>query len=145
MVPMRFDPFREFRDIESRMSQLLSNLPASGDQQRGNISAFAPAVNTREEEKAYIIEADLPGVDKESIKIDLHGNVLTISGERKDEREEDKEGYHLKESFFGKFQRSFTLPEDVDSDKIDAKNKNGVLTITLPKAPPKDKKQISVS
>ncbi|MGE4295937.1 MAG: Hsp20/alpha crystallin family protein [Campylobacterales bacterium] len=143
MVPVRFDPFGEFRQLEERMNRLFGNLPAV-DRERGNISAFAPAVNTREEENAYVIEADLPGVDKDAIKIDLHGNTLTLSGERKEEKEEDKEGYHLKESFFGKFQRSFTLPEDVDADKIDAKNKNGVLTITLPKAPPKDKKQIAI-
>ena len=143
MVPVRFDPLGEFRQFEERMNRLFGNLPTV-DRERGNISAFAPAVNTREEENAYVIEADLPGVDKDAIKIDLHGNTLTISGERKEEKEEEKEGYHLKESFFGKFQRSFTLPEDVDADKIDAKNKNGVLTVTLPKAPPKDKKQISV-
>ena len=92
-----------------------------------------PAVNEKEDEKAYYIEVDLPGVKKEDINVEVKDNILVISGERKFKKEEEDKGYKRVESFFGKFERRFTLPADADPEKIEAKVEDGVLHITIPK------------
>jgi HSP20 family protein len=132
----RYDPFRE---LEKRFFSL-----ANGQEDRNNISSFAPTVNTREDEKAYYVEVDLPGVNKEDIHVDVNKDNLTISGERKYKEEVKEENYYKLESFFGKFQRSFTLPESIDSDAIEAKCDNGVLEVTIPKVTPKEAKKIQI-
>ncbi len=128
----RFDPFREMRDI-TRTFQQFTDLANQLVKSEGSIASFVPTVNTREDEKGYYIEVDLPGVKKEDIHLDVKENILTISGERKVKKEVKREDYYKLESSFGKFERSFTLPDDVDVDKIEAKTEDGVLNITLPK------------
>lgn len=105
-----------------------------------------PAVDVVEKPDAFQITAELPGMDEKSIEVKCAGGVLTMKGEKKDEREESKEGYHLSERHFGSFQRSFRIPDNVDAEKIDATFKNGVLTLTLPKTQEsqKNEKKISV-
>ncbi|HLN28987.1 MAG TPA: Hsp20/alpha crystallin family protein [Gemmataceae bacterium] len=93
-----------------------------------------PAVDIAESDKAYEITAELPGMDEKTIELKLANGGLTIKGEKQEEKEEEKEGYHLHERHFGSFQRYFRVPEGVDTDKIEASFKNGVLTVTLPKA-----------
>jgi HSP20 family protein len=93
-----------------------------------------PAVDVVESEKAYEITADLPGMDEKNIEVKVADGVLTIKGEKQEEKEEKKKDYYLQERSFGSFQRSFELPESVDSDKIEASFKKGVLTVTLPKS-----------
>lgn len=137
MLLTRFDPFREFE-------RRFANYVPAESKEAANVSSFSPAVNTREDDKAYYIHADLPGVAKEDIHIDLKDNVLTISGERKHKEEVKEKDYYKLESFYGKFQRSFTLPEDANSDSIDASTENGVLNITIPKAAPKESKKIEI-
>lgn len=137
MLLTRFDPFREF---ERRFN---GYLPAES-KEAVNVTGFSPAVNTREDEKGYYIHADLPGVAKEDIHIDLKENLLTISGERKHKEEINEKDYYKLESFYGKFQRSFTVPDDADSEAIDAVSENGVLNITIPKAAPKESKKITI-
>lgn len=109
------------------------------------LSDFTPTVNTSEGEFAYHIDADLPGVNKEDINIDVHDGILTISGHR-DKKEEIKEkDFYKVETSFGKFQRSFTLPSGIDSENISASTDNGVLAITIPKMEmSKDNKKIKV-
>ena len=124
---VRFDPFKEIRELERK---LYNNLPVEN---QNAISTFTPSVNTREDEKRYYIEIDLPGVKKEDINIDLNDRVLTISGERKFKEKVKKENYYKIETSFGKFERSFSLPEDADIDNIEAKTENGVLDIFIPK------------
>ena len=92
-----------------------------------------PTVNTREGEFAYHVDVDLPGVKKEDIKVDLNKGILTISGERKTKEEVKQEDYYKIETYFGKFSRSFTLPDNVDIENIEAKSDNGVLEIVIPK------------
>ena len=139
MLIQRFDPFKEFEELRKsfeQMSRVMNSL------EEGRIEkdlAFIPAVNTREGDDAYYIEVDLPGVKKEDINIDVHDNILTVNGERKLEEERKDDEFYRVESLYGKFERSFTLPEDVDSDKIEAKDENGVLLITIPKAQQVDK------
>ena len=97
------------------------------------IMDFVPAVNTREASDAYYIEVDLPGVKKEDVDVSVDKNVLTISGKREVSNEIKEDDYYRVESTYGKFSRSFTLPENVDIEKIKASNEDGVLEIVIPK------------
>lgn len=94
---------------------------------------FTPSVNTREGEDAYYIDVDLPGVKKEDVEINVDENLLTIKGKRETKEEVEKEDYYRIESAYGTFSRSFTLPEKVDVEKIEAKSDDGVLEIVIPK------------
>jgi len=92
-----------------------------------------PAVNIREDDKNYILELAIPGVDKKDLKIDINEDVLTISSETRKESEDDKDGYKRKEFSYSSFCRSFYIPENVNRDKIEANYKEGILSIGLPK------------
>lgn len=98
-------------------------------------STVAPNVDVVERDGEYSISAELPGMEEKDIEVSIANGVLTVRGEKKQEREEKKENYYISERRFGSLQRSFRLPENVDADKIDAHFKNGVLTLTLPKNP----------
>ncbi len=93
-----------------------------------------PAVNIREDDKNFMLDLAVPGMDKKDIKIDLNEDLLTISSENKNELEESKNGYQRKEFSYSSFCRSFQLPENITKDKIEASYKDGILSITLPKA-----------
>jgi HSP20 family protein len=101
-------------------------------------------VDIAEHDDAYTVKMELPGVNKDEVKITLESNILTIRGEKKQEKETKKENYHRIERSYGSFERSFTLPTSVKSDKIDAAYNNGVLQITLPKVEEAKPKQIEV-
>lgn len=92
-----------------------------------------PAVNIREDEKGFILDLAVPGIDKKSLKIDIDEDLLTISSESKNESEESRDGYKRKEFSFSSFCRSFQIPENVSKDKIGANYKDGILSISLPK------------
>jgi HSP20 family protein len=94
---------------------------------------FKPAVNTREGKEAYYIDVDLPGVKKEDINVDVKDNILIISGKRETKSEVKEDEYYKIESSYGKFQRSFTLPEKVDLENISASCEDGVLEVVIPK------------
>jgi len=139
MSLVQFDPFKELQNFQKTfeyMNRLMKEV--EGKALNPEID-FIPAVNTREADDAYYIEVDLPGVKKEDISIDVKDNILTISGERKIEDERKDEEFYRVESVYGKFERSFSLPEDVDVDKIEAKAENGVLIVKIPKAQSIDK------
>ena len=97
--------------------------------------AATPAVDIVEKDNAYEVTAELPGMDEKNIEVKLENGGLRIKGEKQEEKEEKKKGYHLQERHYGSFERYFTVPEGVDSDKIEANFKKGVLTVTLPKKP----------
>ena len=108
--------------------------------------AMSPTVDVHENKNMYTMKFDLPGVPKDQIKIDLHDNVLTVSGERKEEKKEedkDKKTY-LSEVNYGSFMRSFTFPEGVDAEKSEAKFENGVLTLNIPKKEGAGRRQIAI-
>jgi len=107
-------------------------------------NAWTPAVDIAEHDEQYLVKVELPGVNKDDVKITLENNILTIRGEKKQEKETKKENYHRVERSYGSFQRSFTLPTSVKSDKIDAVYKDGILQIALPKAEEAKPKQIEV-
>ena len=96
--------------------------------------ALSPHVDFSETDGSYKISAELPGMDNKDIELTLADNVLTLKGEKKEEREEKDQGYYLSERSYGTFQRSFRLPNDVDAAKIDTQFSKGVLTVNLPKS-----------
>jgi HSP20 family protein len=105
---------------------------------------FAPAFDVSETKKELIVEAEVPGMDKKDIRINLSNGVLTIQGEKKHEKKEEKENYHRLERRYGAFSRTMRLPVEVDPDKVDATYKNGLLTVTLPKSEAVEPKKIEV-
>jgi len=139
MWPTVFDPFKELQDIERRIGAVLNtNRPVQ------KVESFTPAVNEKVDENGYYLEIDLPGVAKENIEISVNDGILTISGERKLNKKEEKENYTRIESFFGRFERSFKLPADADSDNIEAKYENGVLTLYIPRRKKSEGKKIEI-
>ena len=134
MLIRGFDPFREFQELQDTFERMNRVFNVMQTAQGGNPKIdFVPAVNTREADDAYYLEVDLPGVKKEDIHIDIEDNALRISGERKLEEERKDEDFYRVESVYGKFERVFSLPEDVDASKIEAEMEDGVLNIKIPK------------
>jgi len=113
---------------------------------RGDMSrAMVPAVDIADTEKGYEITAELPGMDEKNVEVKFTNGVLTVKGEKQEEKKENSKDYHLSERRYGSFQRSFTVPDGVDAEKIEATFKNGVLTITLPKTPEAQKKEKQIA
>jgi HSP20 family protein len=113
---------------------------------RGELSfGKAPAVDIAERDKEYEITAELPGMEEKDIDVKFANGMLTINGEKREEKEEKKKDYYLSERRYGTFQRSFSVPEGVDTDKIDASFKNGVLTVILPKSPEAQKSEKKIA
>ena len=121
----QWNPFRE-------MDEMLRTLRLPRDAS-SPLADFTPAVDISEKDKEYLVKAQLPGVKKDYVKIELLNGVLTITGERKFEKEEKTEKTHRVESAYGAFTRSFTVPEDVLDEKIAAEFKDGILAVRLPK------------
>jgi len=96
---------------------------------------LVPAVDVAENDKHYEITAELPGIDEKNVELKVSNGILTINGEKEEKKEEKEKGYYLSERSYGSFQRSFQLPDGVDTDKIEANYKKGILTVTLPKTP----------
>lgn len=107
-------------------------------------SSFLPAFELKETPASLIVKADLPGIQEKDLELNVAGNRMTISGKREEEKIQDDEVCHLVERTYGSFNRTITLPEDVDASKIKAQLKEGVLTITVPKSPEIQPKKIDV-
>jgi HSP20 family protein len=105
---------------------------------------FAPAFDVSETEKELIVEAEVPGMDKNDISINLSNGLLTIKGEKKHEKKEEEENYHCVERRYGAFSRTMRLPVEVDPEKVDATYKDGLLKVTLPKSEAAEPKKIEV-
>ncbi|NUM53249.1 MAG: Hsp20/alpha crystallin family protein [Candidatus Hydrogenedentes bacterium] len=134
-------PWAPLRDIEGQFNRLFGELARDYDLfDRG----WAPAVDVKENEQEYTIEADLPGMKKEEIDITVVDNVVTLKGERKHESETKEKDYHRVERRYGAFERTFEIPGGFDADKIAAHFDNGVLKVTLPKREESKPKQIEV-
>ena len=132
------EPWQSFRSEMDRLFDRMSSgfgLPSFGrlfETERA-FPASVPAVDISEDEKAYTIEAELPGLEEKDIEVTATGDMLVLKGEKKQEREEKKKDYYLSERSYGSFQRSFALPDGVDQGKITASFSKGVLKVTLPK------------
>jgi HSP20 family protein len=146
---VKWNPFREMEDIMNRYQRLMRHtLPQLGFESETDLEKadWHPRVDIIETEKAYIVKAELPEVEKKDIDISVNQGLLTIRGERKREKEEKSKRFHRIERSYGNFSRSFRFPNEIEEDKIEADFKDGVLQITLPKSAKAAKqKQISIN
>lgn len=142
----RWNPVREFDDLLNRYNRMLGS--NWGTEREGKDlfarSDWAPAVDIKETAEAFTIDAELPGMSKDDVKVTVHDGVLTIEGERKHEEESTDKKQHRIERFYGSFMRRFTLPENVDENSVKANFKDGLLSLTLQKSEPKEPKAIEV-
>jgi HSP20 family protein len=146
MSPARWDPFGEFLTLQERMNRLFDDLMPTTRMGGEELTTgtFHPAVDIYEGEKEITLKAELPGIDKKDVHVDINGGVITLRGERKIEKENKKEKYHRVERSYGIFNRSFTLPTTVDTGKVKANYKDGVLSVTLPRKEEAKPKSIPV-
>jgi HSP20 family protein len=142
----RYEPLQELEEIQNRLSSFFGRSPG----RRGDghedlaLADWAPTADISEDENEYVIKAELPELKKEDVKVTVENGVLTISGERKFEKEEKKKKYHRVERAYGRFVRSFALPDNADPSKVKADFKDGMLTVHLPKSEKAKPKQIEV-
>lgn len=127
-----WEPLRELGDFENRLERFFGR-SGNGGKEAMTIAEWAPAVDITEDDKEYLVTAELPDIKKEEVKVTVEKGELTIAGERKFEKEEKGKKYHRIERSYGSFVRSFTLPEGVSGDKVAAEFKDGVLKVHLPK------------
>jgi HSP20 family protein len=132
---VRWDPFSEVDRIDRTFNRMMRKALSGRPRFALGSEAFewAPSADISETDKEYLIRAELPAVKKEDVKVTVEGGMITIEGERKQQKEEKSEKYHQVESFYGSFSRSFTLPENVNAEAIRCEDKDGVLTVHLPK------------
>lgn len=142
MSVVTWSPFRELEDVLNRYSRLGGRAVSTGN--GGEAAEWRPAANISETDNEYIIKAELPEVSKEDVDVSVHDGIITIKGERRFEKTHDSEQTHRIESFYGSFARSFSLPADVDEDRIRAESKDGVLRVVLPKAEVQKAKPIEI-
>ncbi len=139
MNMMRWNPFNEMDDLFKSYQRAMARQPS----QEGVLSAdWSPSVDITEDDKEFLIKAELPEVKKEDISVDINQGVVTLSGERKSEKRDEKE--HRIERFYGRFSRSFTLPENVNETEIKAENRDGMLYLHLPKSTVEKARKIQV-
>ena len=132
----RWTPFREMEETQKQLAQIFGLTPARGEnggKELMTVSEWAPTVDIIEDDKEWLVKADLPDVKKEDVKVSVDDGVLTITGERKFEKEEKNKKYHRIERSYGNFERSFVLPNAADAAHVKAEFKHGVLEIHLPK------------
>lgn len=138
MTLIKFEPMREIETLHDRIQKYFDDFSNFGF----NYSdSFSPKIDISEEKDKINVLAEIPGVKKENIKITLQDNILTIEGEKKKEVEKKDENFYRSERMFGSFKRCFTLPVEVDSDKVEAKFENGMLNISLKKLEIKSKSE----
>lgn len=147
MELIRWNPMKEMMSLRERMDRLFEEpfFPFDRSNSESPKGSWHPAVDMFEKEDKLVIKAELPGLNKDDVSLDLKDGVLTLKGERKIENEVEEGGYYRCEMSYGKFMRSFSLPTDVDPDKITAGFQNGVLTIEVPKTEDRKPKQITVN
>jgi HSP20 family protein len=147
MALIRWEPVRELNTIQSEMNRLFNtyfDAPATGNG-GGVARRWIPAMDLVETDADFVLRADLPGVAEEDVKIELEDRVLTISGERKAEHEQRKEGYYRVERSSGAFTRTLTLPEGIDPSGIKASYDKGVLEVRIPKPEIKKPHRVAIS
>ena len=143
---VKLNPWREMPTLPGRFNRLFDDpfFRIGRLDDDSSMGMWNPAVDLYETDDHFMIKAELPGVDKNDIKIDLKDRLLTLSGERTSENEVKEENYYRRERSYGKFQRAFMLPADLDSDKIKAEFKDGVLQIEVPKPAEKKAKPVTI-
>lgn len=149
MLLTRWNPTRDLLNVEREFNRLFNSLSSTfGNKANENDeyenAVWSPLTDISENKDNFILKVDLPGMTKEDVKISFANGQLTISGERKQEREEKDTQFHRIERVYGKYFRSFTLPREVKADNISAEFNNGQLTVTVPKAEEIKPKEIEV-
>jgi HSP20 family protein len=137
------DPFENLFALQERINKVFNDLLPSTEFE--TTSRWIPAMDVYEKEGNIIIELEAPGIKEEDLKIKVEDGMLIINGERKFEKEDKKENYYRIERSYGSFSRSFSLPDNIEKDKIEARYENGLLKITLPKKPESQPKEIPVN
>lgn len=143
---MRWEPFRETDDFFRNLSPpMFGRWPQLLGENVGMKIEWSPVVDIKETEDEYLVKAELPGLKREDVKVSLDEGVLTIEGERRQEKEEKNERIHRVERFYGTFCRSFTLPEYTDASAIRAESKDGVLSVHVPKLKVEKRKALEIT
>lgn len=139
----RWDPFRDVSTVSDEMERLFRQALGSS-QSAATAGAFAPALDVEETEDGFVLHVELPGVSPDDVEVSLEENVLTIAGERRFYRDEDTEHFRRVERHFGRFHRAVRLPDRVEPDGVDAEFRDGMLTISVPKAEEAKPRRIEV-
>ena len=147
MALVRWDPFRNVATLQDRINRLFEDaFPRSRDiDDDVSMCAWRPAVDIYETENGLVLKAELPGVKKEDVSVEIKDNILTLKGERVEDKQVDEDNYYRRERCFGTFQRSFNLEQSIQPEKIKAKFKDGVLEVEIPRPEEEKPKKISVS
>ena len=140
----RWSPYRDFEDVQSEMNRLFGWALGRHETEGAFGGGWTPAVDVFENGDSFHIHADIPGLKKDDIDVTVDGNTLTISGEKKKANETKEDGSYRAERYYGKFSRSIELLSTVDTTKIEAKYKDGVLEVALPKSETARPKQIKI-
>ena len=131
-----WDPVKDIRDLQNRLSSFFGSSPihsSDGKEETMTVAEWSPLVDISEDDKEYCIRAELPGLKKEEVKVTVENGVLSISGERRYEKEDKNRKFHRIERAFGNFVRSFSIPDDADASHVSAEFKDGVLNVRLVK------------
>jgi HSP20 family protein len=148
MALIRWEPVREISTIQTEMNRLFNTFfdtPAPQGATGTPLRRWIPAMDLLETEDAFVLRADLPGLSEGDVNLELEDNVLTISGERKAEHEERKEGYYRVERAWGSFSRSLTLPEGINPDGVQASFDRGVLEVRVPKPEQRKPRKVAIT
>lgn len=147
MALIRWEPARELQSIQQEMNRLFGTFfdAPPGESNGGAVRRWIPAMDLVEEDDHFVLRADLPGLSEEDVNVELEDNVLSISGERKSEHEDRKEGYYRIERASGSFSRSLTLPEGIDPERIQARFEKGVLEVRVPKPEQRKPRRVAIN
>ena len=145
----QWNPFREMDELQRRLASAFDLAPyrrssVTTGEENMTVPEWAPAVDIIEDDKEYLIKVELPEVPKDAVKVTMEGGTLTISGERKAEKEEKNRKFHRLERYYGRFERSFSIPDDAEEGRVNAEYKDGVLRVHLAKSEKARPKQIEV-
>jgi HSP20 family protein len=145
MALVRWEPVRELTSLQSEMNRLFNTFfdsPTPGN--GGGVRRWIPAMDLVETDDQFVLKADLPGLNEGDVNIEVEDNVLTVSGERKSEHEDKREGYYRVERSFGSFRRTLTLPEGVDPEGVSATFDKGVLEVRIPKPEQRKPRRVAI-
>jgi HSP20 family protein len=147
MALVRWEPVRELTSIQSEMNRLFNTFfdtPTTGNGAGNGLRRWIPAMDLVETDEHFVLKADLPGLTEADVNVEVEDNVLILSGERKAEHEDKREGYVRVERAFGSFRRSLTLPEGIDPEAVQASFDNGVLEVRIPKPEERKPRKVAI-
>ncbi len=139
-----WDPFKDLFELQKEINRLFETSFSRLPQRFAPEERFAPAIDLYEDENEYVVEAELPGLKQDEIKVSVEDDILTISGEKKREKEVKEENLYRSERFYGKFERQIVLPQNTDKENIKASYKNGVLKVVIPKKEEAKPKKVDI-